>query len=159
MKINELHNVGEREYIKSFKNFFMKLGEETQNLILNELKKEQNLKSKEVKIGCSVCAYYGDYIVGLRSDRGITLPGGKLEPGETFRDCARREFKEETGMDTGSLSLMWHGLNDDGFYVYCYGTRIQTFTEFISNEGITVLCGVGDLLKSQFKSYYLEVFG
>lgn len=30
-------------------------------------------------------------------------PGGKREPGENLRDCARRELKEEIGIDVGEM--------------------------------------------------------
>ena len=29
---------------------------------------------------------------------GLSFPGGHLEPGESLEDCARREFREETGL-------------------------------------------------------------
>lgn len=33
------------------------------------------------------------------------LPGGWIDPGESARDCARREFREETGWRANHLSL------------------------------------------------------
>ncbi len=41
------------------------------------------------------------------ADRFWVLPGGDLEPGETSREAAIREVKEETGIDVDILRLLW----------------------------------------------------
>jgi 8-oxo-dGTP pyrophosphatase MutT (NUDIX family) len=36
-------------------------------------------------------------------DRGLTVPSGRLEPGETTHEAARRELMEEAGAECGEL--------------------------------------------------------
>lgn len=36
---------------------------------------------------------------------GLVMPGGHVEPGESFVECARREVREETGLEVGDLQL------------------------------------------------------
>jgi 8-oxo-dGTP diphosphatase len=44
-----------------------------------------------------ICRYHGKWLLTRHSTRGIEFPGGKVEPGETAREAAKREVMEETG--------------------------------------------------------------
>lgn len=46
---------------------------------------------------------------GLEPSRGLhAFPGGRVEPGESNEEAARRELLEETGMIAGELSPLRH---------------------------------------------------
>ena len=50
--------------------------------------------------GVAIIDNDGRILLGRRRDDGTwCLPGGRLEPGESFADCARRECLEELGWE------------------------------------------------------------
>ncbi len=59
--------------------------------------------------------------------KGVTFPGGHIEPGESFVDSAIREVKEETGLDIRNLQhcgvIHWCNKDtDERYLVFCYKT-------------------------------------
>ena len=72
-------------------------------------------------VHASVVVPRGGRILVVREDkeahRGrLNLPGGHLEPGEAVLDCARRETREETGLEVEPTGLLgvYTGLLKDG---------------------------------------------
>ena len=51
-------------------------------------------------------------------------PGGAIEPGEVVEAAARREIREETGLEMGELSLFGVFSGPELFYVYPNGDQI-----------------------------------
>lgn len=63
----------------------------------------------------------------VKSWKGISFPGGHVEPGESFVDSAIREIKEETGLDIRNLKscgvIHWaHNRNFNRYVVFLYKT-------------------------------------
>jgi 8-oxo-dGTP diphosphatase len=72
----------------------------------------------------------GDSVLLKEASRGISKgkwngPGGKLEPGETPRQCMIREAHEETGLTM--QNPFFHGK----IYFYMYGRRKLTFVGYL----------------------------
>lgn len=59
-------------------------------------------RTEQVELTCLCLIYKDDKVLlqnRIKKDwRGYTLPGGHIEPGESFVDAVVREMKEETGL-------------------------------------------------------------
>jgi len=53
-----------------------------------------------------VLAFEGDKILMADLDRGVDIPGGHIDPGETPEQAMRRETQEETGAIIGQAQLL-----------------------------------------------------
>lgn len=60
-----------------------------------------------------------------RKDTGDwAIPGGMMEPGETFEDTARREAEEETGLVLGELELLNIYSGSRFYFRYPHGDEV-----------------------------------
>jgi len=78
-----------------------------------------DIEKKKVGAGCGVLIVRdGKILLGrrhfdpakadseLHGEGTWTMPGGKLEFGESFEDCAKREVAEETGLQLNNLKVI-----------------------------------------------------
>lgn len=100
----------------------------------------------------------GRILLILRTDNNLwSIPGGGIQPGETIKQAARREAKEETGMDCEITGLVGIYSNpghvaayDDGEvrqeFSICFSGRISGGSIHTSDESADVRFAAPDQL-------------
>lgn len=66
-----------------------------------------------------------------------TVPGGSLEPGENFEDCARRELLEETGLSAETLEPLEMFCGPEYRFMYLHGDVVDNVSVLYRAEGVT----------------------
>ena len=78
----------------------------------------------KITIGVGVVVWRGEDVLLIRRARPPflghwSIPGGRLEPGETLHECALRELREETNTHADLIDLInvYESISSDSHYV------------------------------------------
>jgi 8-oxo-dGTP pyrophosphatase MutT (NUDIX family) len=107
----------------------------------------------------------GKFLAVSRKDdpTDFGLPGGKVDPGETDEQAARRELQEETGLEAGDIRFLYGGVcpggKKDGI-AYWTTTYVGDFEGEIhtEEEGVVKWVEPEVLLRGSFGEYNRRLF-
>jgi 8-oxo-dGTP pyrophosphatase MutT (NUDIX family) len=89
-----------------------------------------------------------------RKDGGWGLPGGLMELGESFEETAKREVKEETGLDIDGLTQLHVYSGADHYLKVPNGDELYAVTAVYTASEVS-----GELIADEEESYELRYFG
>ena len=100
-------------------------------------RKGNHMQNIKVGIGVIIITEAGKILLGKRLNaqgHGTWAPpGGHLEYGESFEECARREALEETGLTVGDLQQVTT-INNVDTVVNNHGVTIFMYAQYIGGE-------------------------
>ncbi len=94
-------------------------------------------KELVMTVGCGVLIENneGKVLLQKRSDTGDwCVPGGALEPGETYIEAATREVREEVGVEVSDLKLFGLYSGDDRMIHYPNGDNVYSLSVIFTTD-------------------------
>jgi 8-oxo-dGTP diphosphatase len=123
-----------------------------------ELSFSQRAFQEEAKHVLVICQYEEDWLLTNHKQRGLEFPGGKMEPGETLEQAARREAYEETGASLKELTFIavYKFTNPAGSFVKAvYWGKVTSIEEAANyHETMGPVVVKGDILSLRFDDQY-----
>ncbi|TKI72553.1 NUDIX domain-containing protein [Lysinibacillus mangiferihumi] len=106
-------------------------------------------------IGCGIILEKDNQILlQHRTDQNVWgIPGGVMEPGETFLETAVRETYEETGLKAEQLELFGIYSGQEGFATYSNGDKVFSVQIIFHSS-----CFTGQLLQRTEESHEHRFF-
>ena len=98
-----------------------------------------------------------ELLLNLRSDTNDWgLPGGGKELYETMEECAIRELKEETNLDTNEIELLAVLSGKDYYYKYPNDDEVDTVIVLYQVKNYSGTVGVNDGESKELKFFSLD---
>lgn len=121
----------------------------------------------QMKIGAFGLVHWldSDGFLGIecKKGRGLILPGGTYDPtiDRTYHDTARRELKEETGVEVHSsyIQYLWCGPDGGDYMTFAfYCPHVTQWSPTETAEGKPCRVTWNDLFQSRFAAHYRVLF-
>lgn len=106
-------------------------------------------------VGCGVILEHDNQILlQHRTDQDVWgIPGGIMEPGESFLEAAVRETYEETGLKVEQLALFGIYSGEEGFAAYPNGDKVFSVQIIFHSS-----CFTGELIQHSEESHEHRFF-
>ena len=116
---------------------------------MNYISELRKIVGKELvmTVGCGVLVenQEGKVLLQKRSDTGEwCVPGGALEPGETYVEAAAREVREEVGIEVSDLKLFGLYSGDDRMIHYPNGDKVYSLSVIFTTRNYSGIISDSD---------------